>query len=92
MVYNAGTQMIINTALTMQHFCQEIEAGLKFEFEGGMVGQRIREALQRASLAVTTSDRGYSALREMLERRDAIEHPKRENVLILTLITGIWYR
>lgn len=64
----------------MQHFCQEIEARLNVELDRGTVGERIKEAFQRAGLQVTTSGKGYSALREILEQRDAIEHPKQENV------------
>ncbi|MFI7431885.1 hypothetical protein ACIBPB_33475 [Micromonospora sp. NPDC049836] len=80
LVYVAGTQMVINTVLTMQHLCQEMEASLGVRLERSTLGERTREALGLAKLGVSTAGPGYSALREILERRDAVEHPKRNNV------------
>jgi len=79
MVYVTGTQMVLNTILTMQHFCQEIEAGVGHELEETGTGPRIKEAFGLAGLTANWSDPGYSAFREILERRDAVEHPKRDN-------------
>jgi hypothetical protein len=81
LVYVAGTQMVINTVLTMQHFCQEIEAAFATKLNGSEIGDRTREALALAALDIdTAAHQGYSALREIIERRDAVEHPKRQNV------------
>jgi hypothetical protein len=80
MVYVAGTQMVINSVLTMQHICQEIEAVLGIKLEGRTLGERIKEASEQAELGVSVDESGYSGLREMLTRRDAVEHPKRSNV------------
>jgi hypothetical protein len=80
MVYAAGTQMVINTVLTMQHLCQEIEASLTTQLAGSTLAERIKEVIQLAGLSASTTGPGYSALQEILERRDAIEHPKRQNV------------
>jgi hypothetical protein len=80
LVYVAGTQMILNTVLTMQHFCQEIEHVTSAALRESDIGARTREAFCAAGLAVDTAqDPGYSALREIVEKRDAIEHPKRKN-------------
>lgn len=78
MVYVAGTQMIINLTLTMQHFCQEIESSLRLNLSDSTLGRRVKEAFKEADLDV--SPKGYAALQEILERRDAMEHPKRKNV------------
>lgn len=80
MVYVVGTQMIVNTVLTMQHFCQEIEDRLDAKLERSTLGERVKEAFGNAGLTFRVDERGYSALQEILERRDALEHPKRENV------------
>jgi hypothetical protein len=80
LVYVAGTQMVLNTVLTMQHFCQEIEHALDAELQRTEIGDRTREAVGLAGLTVATAGPGYSALREIIERRDAVEHPKRKNV------------
>lgn len=82
MVYAAGTQMAINTVLTMQHFCQEIEACVGIELQESAIGARIKEAFELAQFSATWQDAGYVALREIIERRRAIEHPKRENTTI----------
>lgn len=79
MAYGAGVQMVLNVVLTMQHFCEEVERRLGAEQDRtGTVGERIKRVFGLAGLAIDTQ--GYSAFQEMVERRDAIEHPKRESV------------
>jgi hypothetical protein len=79
-VYVAGTQMVLNVILTMQHFCEEIERQFQAEFAKGEIGDRIREAFGLAGIDAASNSAGYAAFREILERRDAIEHPKACNV------------
>lgn len=80
MIYTAGTQTVINVVLTMQHFCQEIEACLNAELRENGTSDRIKEAFRLAGLGGNLTEPGYSALQEILERRDAVEHPKKANV------------
>jgi hypothetical protein len=80
MVYAAGTQTVINVVLTMQHFCQEMEACLDAELQESGTSERIKEAFKLAGIGDLLTERGYSALQEILERRDAVEHPKKANV------------
>jgi hypothetical protein len=79
LVYAAGTQMVLNTVLTMQHFCHEVERTLRLDANQSTLAVRIKETFTRADLKLPAGSRGYAALREILERRDAIEHPKNEN-------------
>jgi hypothetical protein len=79
-VYVAGTQMVLNVTLAMQHFCEEIERQFQAKPAGGEIGDRIREAFRLAGIDIASNGHGYSAFREILERRDAIEHPKAHNV------------
>lgn len=80
MVYTAGTQAVLNVVLTMQHFCQEIEAHLNAQLQERGTAERIKEAFKLAELDASWRERGYSAFQEILERRDSIEHPKAANV------------
>ncbi|GAA5128846.1 hypothetical protein [Haloechinothrix salitolerans] len=81
LVYGAGTQMLLNTVLTMQHFCQEIESRLQFKISGNTLSERIREAFDSAEItSVSAAGEGYDALQEIIYRRDAVEHPKLNNV------------
>jgi hypothetical protein len=45
MIYAAGTQMVLNVVLTMQHFCQEIEACFDHQLQENGTSERIKEAL-----------------------------------------------
>lgn len=81
LIYVAGTQMVLNTMLTMQHFCHEIERVLGAEPQrSGTISARIKDAFALAEIPVSASSPGYSALQEIIERRDAVEHPRRDNV------------
>jgi len=80
MIYSAGTQMILNVVLTMQHLCHEIERGMDCQLQESGTSGRIKEAFKLAGLDAILAEPGYSAFQEILERRDAIEHPKRGNV------------
>jgi hypothetical protein len=80
MIYTAGTQIVINVVLTMQHFCHEIEARMNTGLQETGTSERIKEAFRLAGLGDNLTERGYSALQEILERRDAVEHPKKANV------------
>lgn len=80
MIYAAGTQMTINVVLTMQHFCQEIEASMNVELRETGTSGRVKEAFTLAGLNAELTERGYSAIHEILERRDSVEHPKKMNV------------
>jgi hypothetical protein len=78
-VYGTGTQMVINTVLTMQHFCAEVERalGMSEQPRKGDLGDRMRRSFGMAGLPMDAE--GYSALQAMIELRDAIEHPRQEN-------------
>jgi hypothetical protein len=52
------------------------EPGLR---ESG-TSEHIKEAFRLAGLDSNLTERGYAALQELLERRDAVEHPKKANV------------
>lgn len=78
--YHAGTQMILNVVLTMQHFCEELERVLGLTLRGGSISARISEAFGGAGIQVGAQEKGYAAFVEIVERRDAIEHPKKGNV------------
>jgi hypothetical protein len=81
MIYSAGTQMVLNTVLTMQHFCEEIERYLDVQLQETGTSGRIKEAFTLAGLqANSLREAGYSGFQEILERRDSVEHPKKSNV------------
>lgn len=78
-VYRAGTGMVINIILALQHLCEEIERTLKIQLLESTLDDRLKEALGAAVLAGPTMRPGYAKLVELEAIRDAIEHPKGTN-------------
>lgn len=75
-VYGAGTGMVINIVLALQHLCEEIERTLKIQLRESTLNGRLKEALGAAVLAEPTTRPGYAKFVELEAIRDAIEHPK----------------
>jgi hypothetical protein len=78
-VYRAGTGMVINIILALQHLCEEIERTLKIRLRESTLDDRLKEALGLATLAEPTTRPGYAKFVELEAIRDAIEHPKSTN-------------
>jgi hypothetical protein len=78
-VYRAGTSMVINIVLALQHLCEEIERTLKIQLRESTLDGRLKEALGAAALAEPTTRPGYAKFVELEAIRDAIEHPKGTN-------------
>lgn len=79
-VYRAGAQMAIEAILTLQHLCEEIERGVKVQLQEPTLDGRLREALQNAGMTPPPQRAGHAKFVELEAIRDAIEHPKMENV------------
>lgn len=79
-VYRAGTQMVVQAILTLQHLCEEIERTTHVELRGSSLDDRLREALAAANLTPPAQRSGHAKFVELEGIRDAIEHPKQENV------------
>jgi hypothetical protein len=78
--YCSGLQVLVNVLLTMQHFCNELEMISKIDVGGGTLEKRMKRAFSEAEIPFDPSDPGYAALREMIDQRDGMEHPKPETV------------
>lgn len=79
-MYDATTRMIVSSVLTVQHFCEEVEHIAKVPRSDSTIQNRLKIALAGASIPRDVESAGYSALGEILERRDALEHPRAETV------------
>jgi hypothetical protein len=79
-IYKVGTSMVSDVVRTIQHFTEEIERTTQRLISGTTVNDRLREAVAAAGLDLDLTDPGYAALVEMQLPRDAIEHPKENNV------------
>jgi hypothetical protein len=79
-VYRAGSQMAIEAILTLQHLCEEIERGVKAQLQEPTLDGRLRDALQKAGMTAPAQRAGHAMFVELETIRDAIEHPKMENV------------
>jgi hypothetical protein len=75
-VYRAGTGMVINIILALQHLCEEIERTLKIQLRESTLDGRLKDALGAAALAEPATRPGYAKFIELEAIRDAIEHRK----------------
>jgi hypothetical protein len=75
-VYKAGTSMVIDIVLALQHLCEGIERTLNIQLRESTLNGRLKEALGAAVLTEPTTRPGYAKFVELEAIRDAIEHPK----------------
>ncbi len=78
--YRWGTLLVVSVVLTVQHFVEEIERCIRQILDGTTVEDRLRSAASIADLGSFTDNAGYSGFQELTRIRDAVEHPKAENV------------
>jgi len=78
--YCSGLQLLVNVVLTMQHFCNELEMSTKIDVGSGTLERRMKRAFSEAGIPFNPSEPGYAGLREIIEQRDSMEHPKPETV------------
>jgi hypothetical protein len=62
-VYRAGTGMVINIVLALQHLCEEIERTLKIQLRESTLDGRLKEALGAAAVAEPTTRSGVRQVR-----------------------------
>lgn len=79
-VYRAGTQMVVGAVLALQHLCEEIERTVQVQLQETTLDGRLREALKAAGMVPPAQRSGHAKLVELEGIRDAIEHPKADNV------------
>jgi hypothetical protein len=78
-VYGTGTDMVVNSALTVQHLAEEIERSTTPVAAPGPVAERIRNAAMTAGLGEPADQPGWAGFVEIVKVRDAVEHPKPGN-------------
>ena len=79
-VYKAGSTLVSEVVRTLQHLCEEIERWTGTPMGGSTIETRFAGASAAAGLENARSEAGYSAFQEIHAKRDAIEHPKPENI------------
>lgn len=76
-IYLAGTSGLINAFLTVQHFCERLEAIADVPNHEGPIKERLGVCKQVIGLDATEHPR-YWALAEITRVRNAVEHPHRD--------------
>jgi hypothetical protein len=76
-IYLAGTSGVINAFLTVQHFCERLEAIADVPNHEGAIKERLGVCKQVIGLDATEHPR-YWALAEITRVRHAVEHPQRD--------------
>lgn len=79
-IYHAGTRMVTEAVMAVQHLCQAIEADTHSQLQDSKLDGRLREALEQLGVTAGSSRTGYDKFIEIEAIRDALEHPKAENV------------
>jgi hypothetical protein len=75
-LYQEGCQMVLESVLAVQHFCEEIERGTGTPPSDAELTERLESALSAAGIAIDKKSADYAAFVELLKTRNAIEHPK----------------
>lgn len=75
--FDPGVRMVVHSVLSVQQLATEIESVFNLEQAGNDAATRISSAVDLSDLDALQSTIG---IRELIEVRDAIEHPKQENV------------
>jgi hypothetical protein len=74
-IYEAGTDMVSHATRSVQHLAQCMERQKGTTLREGTATERIREATAFFGLDDHHTDPGYQGFVELLNTRDAIEHP-----------------
>jgi hypothetical protein len=78
--YECGSTMVSNVVRTMRHFALNIASRVGRRPDEGRVLDELRSAAAMIGLDLRLRSSGYEALAEIVRVRDAIEHPKPENL------------
>ncbi len=79
-VYGVGTAMVSNAVRSIQHLAQGMEQASGTQLGSVTVTERIREATALLGLSSHIDHAGYHGFCEMVQIRDAVEHPQASNV------------
>lgn len=79
-VYGTGTSMVSNVVRAIQHLTLEIMAKSPMPPTMTKVLPRLREVCGLVGLPLDERDPGHQAFAEMVQIRDAVEHPRPANV------------
>jgi hypothetical protein len=79
-IYDAGVRLVVGVVLTVQHLCEEIERWTKTGPSGSTIEDRLAGPGVTDVVGTLKTQPGYAALHEIIERRDAVEHPREDNV------------
>jgi hypothetical protein len=77
--YIVGGALVSNAVRAVQHLAEEIERNSSTGLHGTTVQERIRSAVALFSQSDCSADPDYAGLNEIVEIRDAIEHPTPNN-------------
>lgn len=75
-VYVEGASLVRNAVLMFHHLSNTIEQQLRLDPYGGPMLQRLDKAARSAGIERPALHAGYPGLAELVQVRDAIEHPK----------------
>lgn len=78
-VYGAGGGMVSHSVRAVQHLAHEMQRH-SVPLVAATVGERFREAARSVSITDRIREPDYQGFVEMVAVRDAIEHPKEENL------------
>lgn len=79
-VHYAGNLMVLHAILALQHLCDAIERATDREWDGrGGTRERLDHAATALGLKKVRHKSGYDGFNEILQVREAIEHPKPEH-------------
>jgi hypothetical protein len=78
-VYRTGNDMVSHSVRAAQHLSEEVERVHRKTLEGSTTLERVREAAALFSSTDYRQDQDYPGLCEIVQIRDAVEHPQQSN-------------
>lgn len=79
-IYCAGTDMVSHAVRAIQHLGERMECKMGSELQATTAMERIKEATTFLGINNHSDHPGYQGFTELLQIRDAIEHPRASNI------------